>query len=351
MTSAPIHWKTRVFSAGFLAALAAAAALGAWTAYLALTDSWVAPLTLSPSNEKVVALRIERARQQTERRRLESEATTLEATLGALRVAQGRLEELREQYVGAKGWALGAQAEETAALSSELTTLKRQMASLDEIIVGKRRLAEQAKADLASGLITRSAYEREELEAQTLALQRDALLRDTTRIESNLRLSRGRGWHQGAGNALDKRASPDVVRVNEQAIRIELELARVDAERRGAESRLRSLQSSLAEVSELERELQSRPLYRAMQEELAVVFVPYSQIEGVTAGASLYQCFAGVFGCRQVGTVREIVAGEVVLQDPWGNPARGQTAVVDLWDRVAAKEKVLRVRGVAGENG
>jgi hypothetical protein len=40
-----------------------------------------------------------------------------------------------------------------------------------------------------------------------------------------------------------------------------------------------------------------------------------------------------------------------MLQDPWGNPARGQTAVVDLWDALAAKEKVLRVRSTTGESG
>jgi hypothetical protein len=57
----------------------------------------------------------------------------------------------------------------------------------------------------------------------------------------------------------------------------------------------------------------------------------------------------GVFACKPVGTITEIVPGEVILPDPWGNPARGQYAVLDLSNHDAAKSKVLRVRRGASE--
>ena len=44
-----------------------------------------------------------------------------------------------------------------------------------------------------------------------------------------------------------------------------------------------------------------------------------------------------------IGRVAEVLPGEVVAQDPWSDVARGQYAILDLSDKDAAHEKVLRV--------
>ena len=79
---------------------------------------------------------------------------------------------------------------------------------------------------------------------------------------------------------------------------------------------------------------------------VGIAFVPYSQIAGVVPGAPVYTCrLWGMLGCTRVGTVAEVLAGEVVAQDPWGQAARGEYALLDLTDRSAAQAKSLRVRG------
>jgi hypothetical protein len=45
-----------------------------------------------------------------------------------------------------------------------------------------------------------------------------------------------------------------------------------------------------------------------------------------------------------VGHIAELLPGEAVVQDPWGSPARGQYAIMDLSDAQAAQSKTLRVR-------
>jgi hypothetical protein len=55
--------------------------------------------------------------------------------------------------------------------------------------------------------------------------------------------------------------------------------------------------------------------------------------------------------CKQVGVVAEVVPGEVVLPDPWGNMARGQYAVLNLSDGLAARAKMLRVRALPASTG
>jgi hypothetical protein len=75
-----------------------------------------------------------------------------------------------------------------------------------------------------------------------------------------------------------------------------------------------------------------------------VAFVPYTQLDGVAPGAQVLECTLAFFACRTVGAVLEVVPGEVMLSDPWGNPARGQYAVLDLHDHASARSKSLRVR-------
>jgi hypothetical protein len=75
-----------------------------------------------------------------------------------------------------------------------------------------------------------------------------------------------------------------------------------------------------------------------------IAFVPYDQLGGVGPGARIMDCLWGVFRCHQVGTITELVPGEVVTQDPWGKLARGQYVVLHLTDAGAVRERVLRVR-------
>jgi hypothetical protein len=78
--------------------------------------------------------------------------------------------------------------------------------------------------------------------------------------------------------------------------------------------------------------------------------VPYTQIEGVRTGAPVFHCAVwGVFACRHVGKVDQLLPGEVAMQDPWGTPMRGQYALLDLFQPDAAQSKVLRVREPAGD--
>jgi hypothetical protein len=48
--------------------------------------------------------------------------------------------------------------------------------------------------------------------------------------------------------------------------------------------------------------------------------------------------------CHEVGRIAEVLPGEVVTQDPWGELARGQYAILALDDASAVRERVLRVR-------
>jgi hypothetical protein len=76
-----------------------------------------------------------------------------------------------------------------------------------------------------------------------------------------------------------------------------------------------------------------------------LAFGPYTQMEPVRPGAQVLDCkLWGLFFCERAGQVSEVLAGEVVAQDPWGSPARGRYALLKLKQKQAAQSKVLHIR-------
>lgn len=137
---------------------------------------------------------------------------------------------------------------------------------------------------------------------------------------------------------------PQILLARELSARVEIELVQIAARGRAKRAEKKALSATLEKISALETQLKSRPLFRAVEKNLDAAFVPYSQIENVSKGAKVYQCVLGLFACKPVGFVAELVPGEVVLPDPWGKPARGQYAVLDLFEHESARAMILRVR-------
>jgi hypothetical protein len=86
-------------------------------------------------------------------------------------------------------------------------------------------------------------------------------------------------------------------------------------------------------------------MFRATEGRQNVAFVTYKEITGVLPGSDVVRCeLWGILGCSRVGTVSEVVPGEVTMPDPWGTVGRGQYALLDLTDITAAQSRSLRVR-------
>jgi hypothetical protein len=127
-------------------------------------------------------------------------------------------------------------------------------------------------------------------------------------------------------------------------IRVDLEIVRIDAERRAKIAQREALVERVAQVDEMVQQIEERPLFQAVEKDLELAFVPYTQLAGVAPGAKVYECVWGLFWCRAVGSVSQMVPGEIVQADPWGSQVRGEYVVLDLADHAAARAKTLRIR-------
>jgi len=227
--------------------------------------------------------------------------------------------------------------------AAELSALSAQGQIAKNMLDEQRRLTRKAEDDLSAGLITRMDYAKEmqslaELQRGMIETQRSQLQGQSAMYEVQLA---ERALKQQSGAPI----GPQLLASQEQLVRVDLDILRLESETR-AKSALReaSLQR-FGEVDLLTQQLKARPLFRAIQRKLELAFVPYSQLDGVVRGAEVYSCAWGMFFCRSVGKISEILEGEETQQDPWGTPSRGQYAVLNLFDHDAARAKTLRVRG------
>ncbi len=316
--------------------------------FYVVTDGWVAPLHLSPDSDQIQSLRMAHQRHLDELSRIDAEVSRLDGEIVAIDTAITKLSSLRGNSAEMMKWQAETNRVEVGGLAAATGIMKRQYGLLKGLHARQIELVSRARADLAAGLVDSSAVDREEQQRDQLALQMTELertmgeaaikQRQTSSALKALRAGTGQGQAPSIGRM------PEVAAGDERDARIEVEIERLHAEERGHRTLRATAIASLATQRSLLAEVEARPLHRAMKAATDVAFIPYNQLKAVKAGSRVLDCVWGVFACHTVGHVGEVLPGEVVTQDPWGEMARGQYAVLLLDDTDAVRERVLRVR-------
>lgn len=320
-------------------------AYGAYTLHACARDSFVVPTILSPSSDVVVAARLRLGELHVDRMRALAEMDSVDADLAGAEQALTRLAELKRTTMDALHWTSTVTSQKAHESAAELAALSSQREVLAEMLVAQEQLAEKARKDVDAGVISRADFARQQ---QALNQVQLAL------IDNNRATYRGRSaleQSQLAQRALKRRTAPqtpELVSRQEQMIRVDLEMVRLEADTRAKRAQRGALVERIAQIDEMVQQIEERPLYRAADRDLELAFVPYTQLEGVAPGADVLSCLWGLVWCNSVGTVSELVPGEVVQADPWGSPTRGEYIVLDLRDHDAARAKTLRVRSWSG---
>jgi hypothetical protein len=333
---------TRVLAASALLGVAAGLLALGYTAYWAITDSYVAPMSLSPDSDLAVANKAKLTQLEVEQARTRTKIEELDAELEGLEVERARLTTLREQAKHALPWTANITSLEVSAGAAAKSTLGQARSVLVGMIARQQKLVEEARANLDLGIIPRADLQKEE---QALSQLNLALLEnDRVRVQIDLSSQKAILGQRSLAGRQGAPAMPEVMANEGLLVRLELELLHVEGQQRAKRSERRAQAETAASLDELAAQLKSRPFFQAVKKELDLAFVPYSQLEGVQAGARVLNCVFGLFACEEVGAVAEVVPGEVALLDPWGKQSRGQYAVLNLRNREAARSATLRVR-------
>jgi len=333
---------TRLGAFVALCGVTAALAYAGYTVYACARDSFAVPTILSPSSEVVTATTLKLGELHVDRVRAVAEIEGIDADLAGAEQALGRLRELKRTSSDALHWTSKMTSQKASVSAAELDALESQKRVIVDMLAEQQDLTSKAQKDVEAGIISRSDFAKQQ---QALSQVQLALL-DNTRamsrgqsalVESNL-----------ARQALAEQSAPqmpELVTRQEQMIRVDLEIVRIDAERRAKVAQRDALVERVAQVDEMVQQIEERPLFQAVDKDLELAFVPYTQLSGVAPGAEVYSCVWGLFWCHAVGNVSQMVPGEVVQADPWGSQVRGEYVVLDLHDHDAARAKTLRIRG------
>lgn len=338
------HFGSRLFAIGTLAALITGLGFIGHEGYLAITDAFVAPAILSPDSDLVLQNKLRMSELAVERSRSKASLEAIDADISACTDGIAKLKDLKANTEKAIQWTKTITEGQTIAAFSELNALQKQKTVLSSALSDQEKILMTAQSNMDRGVISKMDFAREvqaSNQLQVALLENDRVRTQAEMQQKQVWLARKSLSSGGGGGAIPM---PEILMREDQIVRVELEMLKLESESRSKGSERRVVIEKLAKIDELETQLKSRPIFRATEKSLDLAFVPYSQADGVTTGSGVYDCVWGVLRCKAVGTVSEIVPGEVILPDPWGTPTRGQYAVLDLRDRGAAKSKSLRVR-------
>lgn len=346
--------KSRAAALAVLGTVLALLVFVARSLYFIVTDSWVAPVHLSPQNDAVLQLQVKLTREQAEMERVAVEIERIDGDLAAVDAAIAQLSALRAGSSAPLTWQADLHAAEQATLKQVIASLRKEIQVLERAHARQADLTAAARRDLQAGLVVQRDVQQQEqaLDGLAVALAEKRRMIDQARHEERVVATRTTAYRDGVhdpaapapGAQPPASVMPEVAASQERSSRTELELLRLQAERRNLVGLRRVAEQSVARQEELLHELQSRPLYRALTAAIDVAFVPYDQLDDVKPGSRVMACTWSLILCEDVGVVTEVLAGEVATLDPWGEMARGQYAILDLADPSAIREKVLRIR-------
>ena len=306
------------------------------TAFFYVSDSWVVPMAVSPTDEKVLSLQQQLAAQQTNRDKTAADLDDAERAIAVQQQFQAEFAKAIQSDLAGRKAALDRMHQLSNAAASTRARIRRsnnayasasqrQMAvewragliDRQQMLAGKFQVAQISSSNLS--LAERQAeYETraQDLESQTRSLE--ALLANTT--------------SEGA-------MSYDVLKIKQ-----EYENSRLETQK-AIETR-DMLKLALEREEKLLKALQQSSYLRALGDHAQVAFVPYGNLTKVEKGKNLYGCKLGMVICHKVGTVLEVLPGEVQFKHPHKDKMlRGQMVELKLDDNSAAEDDVLFVGG------
>ncbi len=299
-----------------------------------LSDTWIQPMVVSRTDEKVLALEAQVAEQENLRDQIAADLAhadryiavqqafqaqfvdAIRADLEGRQSALERARELAKNYEGARKRVKASNAAYASASRRKMTQeYEAGLIDRSDMLSGKYQLAQITSSNL--GLAERQAeYEAraEELESEAAALQ--AMLDE---------------------NGGDQALSYEVLHIKQ-----EYEMSRLETTK-AIENR-EALKSSLVRQEAIIDSLRESPYLRAIDDDADVAFVPYGNLDNVSVGTPVYACALEMVWCDRVGKVKEILPGEVNFKHPHREKMiRGQLVELDLGDRDAAEDEVLFV--------
>jgi hypothetical protein len=306
------------------------------TAFFYMSNSWIVPMAISPTDEKVVSLQSQLAERQTTRDRTAAELDQAERAIAVQQEFQLEFAKAIKSDLEGRKAALKRMYELSSIAASTRAQIKRSNSAYAS--QQQKRMAEEWRAGL---------------------IDRDAMLNGKFQIAqingSNLSLAERQAEYETRAADLDAQtrsleallsstATEDALSYDVLKIKQEYEASRLETQR--AIQNRDMLKSALEREDKLLESLEKSSYLKAIADEAHVAFVPYSNLEHVKKGEPVYGCWLTMVFCSKVGNVVDVLPGEVQFKHPTRDKMlRGQMVELKLEDEADATDDVLFVGG------
>jgi hypothetical protein len=311
------------------------------TAFFYFSNSWVVPMAVSPTDEKVVTLQTQLAEAQNSRDRIADELKQSERRVVVQQHFQAEFAKAIKSDLAGKKLAL----DKIRALASTAAATRAAIRGSNSAFAAMSQ--RKMQQEYAAGLIDRNSMAQgnfqvaqitssnltiaeRQAEFELRAQELEATTRSLDAILSN-----------AEGNANDTALSYEVLRIKQEYEASKLDLAKATETRN-------TLKVNLERQDKIVSGIKNSSHLRALNDGAVVAFVPYGNMSKVQKGTSLYRCRVGMVLCRHAGEVLEVLPGEVQFKHPHRDKMlRGQMAELKLdpEDGDAAADDVLYVGG------
>jgi hypothetical protein len=308
------------------------------SAFFYMSSSWVVPMQVSATDEKVVTLQAQLSEQQNTRDRLADELNQAERSIAMQQSFQLEFAKAIKLDLDGRKAALGRVRE----LANNAASTRRAIKSQNAAYAGSHR--KRMALEYQAGLIDRNAMlsggvqlaqltssnlslAERQAEFETRAAELEATTKSLDAILSNV---------DG-----DAALSYEVLRIKQEYAASRLDLAK------SIEAR-NTIKASLGRQDKIVSSLKKSSYLRAVEDGAAVAFVPYGNLSNVEKGTDVYACKVGMVFCWHVGEVLEVLPGEVQFKHPQRDKMlRGQMVEMKLdeEDGDAAADDVLFIGG------
>lgn len=324
-------------------------------AFYLLNRSWLAPVILSPSHEKVIALNAQFVQQKQSRDLLEAQRLELQARLADA----DRIVAAHERFLEAYAVAIENERAATATELDEVVRLGREAEAIKrEADATRRAYVDLARKDLDelydARLIDKEAFVgRNFLLAQTAQARLEAEQSQQTLKTEQARLTRrARAIAQAAKSRTGRGPIPqdvvdyEVLVMEQQRSQSLLELERARDSREAIRQGLAGIEDAMAGYDGILNAIRNSPYLRALGEQVTIAFVPYENLRNCGKDVPVYGCELGLVWCQKVGTVAGVLEGEVSMKHPrTSETLRGLMVVLKLEDGPWGEEPVLHAGG------
>lgn len=298
--------------------------------FYAVSSSWIAPVVVSPFDPKVVALQTQLASHRNQRDKIiadihDADRLIARETVFAHEFARSVAVERSNRWL-----AVGT----LRTLGSNALATRNHIRLANEGFA--RTSSDKLRLDYDAHLVDQSAmlagnFQLAQISSAMLSLS-----------EQQADLDRKAGELARQGRSLNSVLAQDGRALSYDVLTIKRDLDSSILQRARAVGAKATLTASLAREDELIAALESSGYLRAIHDGAVVALVPYGNLANAKPGSRLYACKLAMVWCRQIGSIVEVIPGEVSFKHPKrSTQMRGQLVELLLDDARAGHDEVL----------